>query len=536
MTLMQILIFVVFASLVALLRRGPGRIPDVRRSNLIRWLLLAGSVLAIYWMQPPMPVRYLDFWLPTATLGLAVLVWAATRSGHEIHERRETREKRENNEERETGEKMSLREPDVFSGSKQSIGWGLLRRLRQFAMTVHLNMGENGLVAIFLAGIVLLVGLARYLPDAACCLTPTRPPDLWKIIAAVGIIGLAAYGLAKGSSSRRSIPQLATLLLIGVFVVLKTEPLAQAAAAGLRALSGQSTRLASALDIRWLGFSYVAFRLIHTLRDRLAGRLPALSLSEFVTYIIFFPAFTAGPIDRVQHFTQDLRKLEPLGIPSGGQRILLGIFKKFALADSLALIALNAAHIDQVKSGLWLWVLLYAYALRIYFDFSGYTDIAIGLGKLMGFNLPENFERPYLKSNLTAFWNSWHITLAQWFRAYFFNPLTRAMRSVKRKYPLWLVVLSGQLGTMLLIGLWHGITWNFAAWGLWHGVGLFVHSRWSEATRARLVPLAARPRLQRAFSGIGTLLTFHYVVLGWVWFALPSMELSWKALVKLFAG
>jgi D-alanyl-lipoteichoic acid acyltransferase DltB (MBOAT superfamily) len=115
-----------------------------------------------------------------------------------------------------------------------------------------------------------------------------------------------------------------------MFIVLKTEPLAQAAAAGLRALSGQSTRLASALDIRWLGFSYIAFRLIHTLRDRLAGRLPALSLSEFITYIIFFPAFTAGPIDRVQRFTQDLRKLEPLDISSGGQRILLGIFKKFA--------------------------------------------------------------------------------------------------------------------------------------------------------------------------------------------------------------
>jgi alginate O-acetyltransferase complex protein AlgI len=490
MTLPQILIFVVFALLVALLRRGPGRIQVVQRLKLIRWLLLAGSVLAIYWMQPSMPVRYLDFWLPTATLGLAVLVWAATR---EKYPEREISEKREN-----------------WKGYEN--WWG----------------------AALIGGIVLLVGLMRYLPDAACCITPTRPPDLWKIIAAVGIIGLAAYGLAKGSPSRRIIPQLATLLLIGVFIVLKTEPLAQAAAAGLRALTGQSTQLASALDIRWLGFSYITFRLIHTLRDRLTGKLPALSLPEFITYIIFFPAFTAGPIDRVQRFTQDLRKLEPLDISSGGQRILLGTFKKFALADSLALIALNAAQVGQVKSGLWLWVLLYAYALRIYFDFSGYTDIAIGLGKLMGFNLPENFERPYLKSNLTTFWNSWHITLAQWFRAYFFNPLTRAMRSGQRKYPLWLVVLTGQLSTMLLIGLWHGITWNFATWGLWHGIGLFIHSRWTEATRARLSLLSARS--QRWLSIAGTLLTFHYVVLGWVWFALPSMELSWKALVKLFGG
>ena len=501
MTLLQILIFVGFALLVALLRRGPGRLTLVQRATMIRWMLLAGSVLAIYWMQPSMPVRHLDFWLPTATLGLAVLVWAATHEGRENNEKRERHETSENSE-------------------KGVNWWG---------------------VAV-LAAIVLLVGLTRYLPDLACCLTPTRPPDIWKIMAAIGMLGLAAFGLVKASPTRRKLPQLATLLLIGVFIVLKTEPLAQAAAAGLRALSGQSTRLASALDIRWLGFSYIAFRLIHTLRDRLTGKLPALSLSEFITYIIFFPAFTAGPIDRVQHFTQDLRKLEPGAVSSGGQRILLGIFKKFALADSLALIALNVTHVGQVKSGLWLWVLLYAYALRIYFDFSGYTDIAIGLGKLMGFNLPENFERPYLKPNLTTFWNSWHITLAQWFRAYFFNPLTRAMRSGVRKYPLWLVVLTGQISTMLLIGLWHGITWNFAAWGLWHGVGLFIHSRWSEATRARLAGLAAKPRLQRlplvlrAATAAGTLLTFHYVVLGWVWFALPSMELSGKVLLKLFGG
>lgn len=498
MTLAQILVFSVFALLMALLRRGPGRMPVAARLKLTRWLLLVGSVLAIYWMQPAMPVRYLDFWLPTTTLGLAVLVWAATR------------ERGARDEQRETGE----------SGEKRG------RRA----------MGENGWTALVLAGIVLLVGVLRYLPAPACCLTPTRPPDLGKILVALVFLGLAAYGLVQSAPARRSLPGLFTLLLIGVFIVLKTEPLAQAAAAGLRALVGQSTRLASAVDIRWLGCSYVAFRLIHTLRDRLTGKLPELSLAEYITYILFFPAFTAGPIDRAPRFTQDLRQLEAQDIASGGQRIVLGVFKKFALADSLALIALTAAHVEQVKSGLWLWPLLYAYALRIYLDFSGYTDIAIGLGKLMGFNLPENFTRPYLKSNLTTFWNSWHITLAQWFRAYFFNPLTRAMRSAPRKYPLWLVVLTGQLTTMLLIGLWHGITWNFAAWGLWHGVGLFIHSRWTEATRARLAPLAARPRLLPVLSVAGTILTFHYVVLGWVWFALPSLEVSWKAFVKLGGG
>lgn len=489
MTLLQIFIFVAFALLVAWLRRSPGRIVREVCESVIRWILLAASLLAVYWMQPSMPVRYLDFWLPTATLGLAVMVWAATREKSQTDDKRERREN----------------------------WWG----------------------AAVVAATMLLVGLTRYLPDPTCCLTPTHPPDMWKIIAVIGVLGLATISLVKASTTRRFILHLFTLLIIGLFILLKTEPLAQMAAAGLRSLSGQSTHLASVLDIRWLGFSYIAFRLIHTLRDRLAGKLPSLSLREFITYIIFFPAITAGPIDRVQRFTQDLRKLESLDISSGCQRILIGIFKKFAIADSMALIALNASNALQSKPGIWMWVLLYAYALRIYFDFSSYTDIAIGLGKLMGFNLPENFEHPYLKSNLTTFWNSWHITLAQWFRAYFFNPLTRAMRSGGRYYPVWLVVLIGQLSTMLLIGLWHGITLNFAAWGLWHGAGLFIHNRWSDATRARFAGLVARPQLQRsplvfrAVSAAGTLITFHYVVLGWVWFALPSMDLSWKVFLKL---
>ncbi len=112
----------------------------------------------------------------------------------------------------------------------------------------------------------------------------------------------------------------------------------------------------------------------------------------------------------------------------GGLRIATGCFKKFVLADALSLFALNEVNAPLLKSSGWAWLLLYAYSFRLLLDFSGYTDIAIGLGSVMGFSLPENFHRPYLKADLTSFWNSWHITLAQWFRAYVFNPLTRALR------------------------------------------------------------------------------------------------------------
>jgi D-alanyl-lipoteichoic acid acyltransferase DltB (MBOAT superfamily) len=220
-----------------------------------------------------------------------------------------------------------------------------------------------------------------------------------------------------------------------------------------------------------------------------------------------------------------------INLKIGSQRIIIGVFKKFVLADSLAIIALNAQNAGQVNSTFWMWVLLYAYTLRIYFDFSGYTDIALGLGRIMGFNLPENFNKPYLQQNITAFWNSWHITLAQWFRAYFFNPLTRKLRTMPKTIPTWIIILIGQLTTMLLIGLWHGITLNFFIWGLWHGLGLFFHNRWLNWSRKKEPSFGLSNRMKSVFNWF---ITFNFVALGWVWFALPNVFLSLKVFKNLF--
>lgn len=330
---------------------------------------------------------------------------------------------------------------------------------------------------------------------------------------------------------------MATLFILGLFVILKSDALVRAFSVALRSINSQSPQLATAFDFRWLGFSYVAFRLLHTLRDRLSGKLPELSLQEFVIYIIFFPSLSAGPIDRVQHFVQDLRQpyhLTAQALLLGCRRILLGVFSKFVLADGLAIFALSNTNASRVQSTGWLWIMLYAFALRIFFDFSGYTDIAIGIGQLLGIQLPENFERPYFKQNLSLFWNSWHITLAQWFRAYFFNPLTRALRSGPRRIPIPLIILLGQLSTFILIGLWHGISWNFAIWGAWHGIGLFIHNRWTVMIRSRNPGCTSRPNLERIVSLGSAFLTFNYVSLGWVWFALASPAQSWQTFLKLF--
>lgn len=453
------------------------------------WYLLGGSVLAIYWLQPSTPIRNLDFWLPTTSIGLTIFVWVVTRQKN----------------------------------------------------------GSSGLPAaiasIIILGIVLLIGLTRYV-DALCCITPTRPPPLLSVFTAIGV-AFILFAIPLLLPKTRNLTSIAILLILSLFIILKSEPIAQKTSFWLRSSTGQSVTLASAVDIPWLGYSYLAFRLLHVLRDDQADRLPTYSLGEFVTYAIFFPTYTAGPIDRVQRFMPeldqqpnpddhtDIDQAKRTNLVQGGWRILWGIFKKFVLADSLALIAMSPQNVSQTTSSIYMWALVYAYSLRIYFDFSGYTDIAIGLGRLMDFHLPENFDKPYLKLNITAFWNSWHITLAQWFRAYFFNPLTRWLRAYPDKFPMWTIMLIGQFSTMALIGLWHGITWNFFLWGAWHGLGLFVQNRWSTWISPQIAGLENRPLLYNGFRIGGWFLTFQFVCLGWVWFAIPEVNMALEVFQKL---
>jgi D-alanyl-lipoteichoic acid acyltransferase DltB (MBOAT superfamily) len=478
MGLLQILAL----SLIAFLL---GQIP---RQQWFAGAMLIASLLAIYWLQPSTPIRNLDFWLPTASILLTVIVWVGAQSAVSA-ERRHT---------------------------------------------------LASLAAV--ASVIMLLSLTRYM-GPLCCLTASRPPSILPVaIALLLMAGLLTLMWIFPNASRL-FSRIVLWVVLGIFILLKTPSLAQSASAFLRSWSGQAVELASPSDLSWLGFSYLAFRLIHVLRDDQAGKFQSRSLVSFINYALFFPAYVSGPIDRWQRWNSDLQNRVALVrsnpesrfalTATGFQRILIGSFKKFALADSLALLSLNSQNAEQVVSTVWLWVLLFGYAWRIYFDFSGYTDIAIGLGNLMGFRLPENFDHPYLKTNLTAFWNSWHMTLAQWFRAYLFNPLTRTLRMRPEKLPPWLIILIGQTITMTLIGLWHGVAWNFLIWGLWHGVGLFVHNRWADWMRARSAFIEARPTLAGLIKISGWALTFLFVALGWVWFALPDLPLAWQVFQKL---
>lgn len=458
MTLTQIFIFAALGLLAGRSYQAGSRLRVSRG-----WLLFVTSALAVFWLQPASLIRNLPFALPVASLGLAAVVWALTLP-------KETRPSR-----------------------------------------------QDWWAAGLLAGLILLVSLTRYIEPMSDLLAVRAPGIEFAAIFVAVLLLLCGliYWLGRG---RHFVLHAAVLLIIATLVVLKSEPLAQVASGALRSLTGQDPTLASPLDFGWLGFSYIAFRLIHVLRDRLAGRLPAVSLRDFVTYIVFFPALISGPIDRLERFAPQLRgKFVLVGdqFLASGRRLMTGLFMKFVLADALAFFALNASNAHQVESSGWMWLLLVAYALRIFSDFAGYTHIAIGLGMLFGVVLPENFDRPYLKANITAFWNSWHMTLTQWVRSYYFNPVTRWLR--EHKLPMLAVIIFGQLTTMGLIGLWHGITWNFVTWGLWHGAGLFIHNQWTSFTKSQ--PIQMNPRLAQP---LGILATFTFVTIGWVWFALPQ--------------
>ncbi len=444
------------------------------------WALLSGSVIAIYWLQPPLTILPLDFILPTATIILGIVGWFLTR--------------------------------------------------QETAVT-----REDGLTLALVTTLVLVLSVTGNLLR----LTPSQPPSVVEValvLAGIGVVMVTLAGIVQ--DRQRAIP-LFIVLILAVFVVLKSDPLAQAFSQWARSQTGRPLSLAQVGDLQWLGFSYLSFRLIHTLRDRQTGKLPALSLREYLTYLIFFPAFTAGPIDRAERFVKDLRALprtDAARAVEGLSRIVIGLFKKFVIADSLALFALNATKITEAQSGGGMWILLYAYAFRIFFDFSGYSDIAIGLGRLYGINLPENFDRPYLKDSITTFWQSWHMTLSTWARFYVFTPLSRLLMNRPRKPSPTVVVLVTQVTTMVAIGLWHGISINFVIWGIWHGLGLFIHKLWTDRTRVFYQNLNEKPRLRRAANWFSILLTFHFVALGWVWFALPDPAASLGVLRRLFGG
>jgi len=265
-----------------------------------------------------------------------------------------------------------------------------------------------------------------------------------------------------------------------------------------------------------LAISFFTFEFVHVLVDIRLGKLKTLDPLDFAVFTFFFPTLVAGPIKRYQSFAPQVRHIVP---PDAGTslrhfyRIALGIFKKVVLADSFGVLAQPLVTPTAPFHRLDYWVAFFAYAGKIYFDFTGYSDIAIGIAGLLGLRIPENFDRPYWSPNIAVFWRRWHISLSAWIRDYIFIPLGGSRRPPA-------IVIANLLLAMALAGLWHGAAWTFVVWGLWHGAGLATQRLWSIYVVPRSRILSAQGPLVTATS---IALTFLFVGFGWVLFAATSL-------------
>jgi alginate O-acetyltransferase complex protein AlgI len=262
-----------------------------------------------------------------------------------------------------------------------------------------------------------------------------------------------------------------------------------------------------------IGISFYTFRTMTYTIDVYRRKIsPTKNIVDYALFTSFFPQILAGPIERASNLLPQIsarRQITGAKVLTGLNLVLLGYFKKVAIADTLAPIVGKIFDAPDGMSSGQLWTGVYAYTFQIYGDFSGYTDIARGISLILGFETMENFNTPYFSRNITEFWRRWHISLSTWFRDYLYIPLGGNRRGTARTY-------SNLLITMLLCGLWHGAAWSFALWGLLHGIYLAGH----RITMRKRETSSSWPR---TFSGwvidaIKIFFTFHLVALTWVLF------------------
>ncbi len=275
-----------------------------------------------------------------------------------------------------------------------------------------------------------------------------------------------------------------------------------------------------------VGISFYTFQSLSYTIDVYRGHLkPEKSWYRFAFFVAYFPQLIAGPIVRASEFlhqTHQPPKLSASELEEALYRIFVGLFKKIVLADFLAIYA-DQAFSDPASVGtVGAWIGIYAFALQIYFDFSGYTDIAIGCARLMGYRLPENFRQPYVAVSITDFWRRWHMSLSRWLRDYLYFSL--GGNRVKTRWRIYRNLMI----TMLLGGLWHGAAWHFVIWGFLHGALLSLERVFGVARGAKAdQALSLRRRV------IGGLILFQVTVLLWIPFRAENNDLLLALLEKL---
>jgi D-alanyl-lipoteichoic acid acyltransferase DltB (MBOAT superfamily) len=278
-----------------------------------------------------------------------------------------------------------------------------------------------------------------------------------------------------------------------------------------------------------IGISFYTFMAISYVVDIERRETTPASWIDAFLYLSFFPHLVAGPIVRPNELIPQLdvrRDPRHIDVARAGWLIFGGLFKKVVISSYLATTIVDPVFGDPARhSAIEVIVAVWAYAIVIYADFSGYTDIAIGLALLLGFEFPQNFDRPYSAVSIQEFWRRWHMTLSRWLRDYLYIPLGGNRHGTTRTYVNLML-------TMLLGGLWHGAAWTFVIWGAYHGVLLSVH-------HYRAVRRAARGATEPSWAGhvwVQRFVTFQLVCIGWVFFRSDSLASALEMFGRLFTG
>ena len=264
-----------------------------------------------------------------------------------------------------------------------------------------------------------------------------------------------------------------------------------------------------------LGFSYLALELIHYMVERSRGRIRDRSLPDLAAFVLFFPCRVAGPIKRYGDFTASVAGADGSArdVYVGCFRILAGLFKKVVLADLLNGVAATA---DVATTPDQAWKAMAAYSLALYMDFSAYSDFAIGVSRVMGIRVPENFNWPYLSTNIQDFWNRWHMSLSTWVRDYVFSTVGRQLFKTPLRQRPGVIATASYFATFLVVGAWHGLATNFLVWGAYHAV-LVTLFHFYKAWLPESVS-TSRVYQSRLVSAGGILFTFALVTIGLVFF------------------
>jgi alginate O-acetyltransferase complex protein AlgI len=354
-----------------------------------------------------------------------------------------------------------------------------------------------------------------------------NPSFIWLLAGVSTLAQLSAVTVGRQTSER------ARRWAMGVGVALTLSPLAYFKYYGFFSLNVANATSTFGLHLSVpliqvilpVGISFFSFMAVSYIVDVYRGHTEVASWIDAYLYLSFFPHLVAGPIVRPGELIPQLDvRRDPRHIDVSGAAYLIfgGLFKKVVISSYLAAAIVDPVFADPGRhSSLEVLFAVWGYAVVIYADFSGYTDIAIGIAQLLGFQFPQNFNRPYSAVSLQDFWRRWHMTLSRYLRDYLYIPLGGSQKGEVRTYVNIMV-------TMVLGGLWHGAAWTFVIWGAYHGVGQVIGA-WKRTHLPKRSPSPARLWGQR-------LLTFNLVCIGWIFFRSDSVATAFSMMGRLLTG